>query len=200
MESEKTLSEKESLELISKMIQSAKTTISDDGIHYMVWGWGVMIAALVHFLLLKTGFQSPWIAWAILMPLCGVVVMLIGWRQERKARVKTFVEEFLNHLWIAFGVSMIVVLSFMQQIGADRVYPIIIVLYAIGTFVSGGALKFAPLKAGGIICWMLAIVAMRVTFEYQLLLIAASVLLAYIIPGYLLRRKYHRETTATIEA
>ncbi|HUM46941.1 MAG TPA: hypothetical protein PLD84_08435 [Chitinophagales bacterium] len=194
METEKTLSEKESFELISKMIQSAKTTLSDDGSHYMIWGWGVFVAAAVHFVLLKTGYPNPWLAWAVLMPLCGVAAMFLGRRQERAARVKTFVEEYLGYLWIAFGISMIVVLTFMQQMGAERVYPVIMVLYGIGTFVSGGALKFMPLKVGGIICWMLAIIAIRVVFEYQLLLIAASVLFSYIIPGYLLRRKYHRET------
>ena len=84
------------------------------------------------------------------------------------------------------------------MIGAAAVYPIIIVLYGIGTFVSGGALKFMPLKAGGIVCWILAVIAIRVDFEYQLLLIAAAVLIAYLIPGYLLKQKYHKQIASAI--
>lgn len=196
METEKNLTEKESRELISKMIYSAKTTISDDGSHYMIWGWGVFIAAAIHFVLLKAGYDQAWIAWFLLMPLCGVAAFILGRRQVRSARVKTFVEEYLSYLWIAFGVSLFIVMTEITQVGPERVYPIILVLYGIGTFVSGGALRFTPLKAGGIICWALAIIAMRVTFDYQLLLIAAAVLFAYIIPGFLLRRKYRMERNA----
>lgn len=193
METEKNLTEKESLELISKMISTAKTTISDDGIHYMIWGWGVFISAILHFVLLKTGYQQPSLVWVVFMPLCGVAAFVAGRRQRQQARVRTFVEEYLTYLWIAFGVSLFSILSFANEIGMNAVYPIIIVLYGIGTFVSGGALRFMPLKAGGIICWVLAFLSVRVEFEYQLLSIAASVLLAYIIPGYLLRKKYHQD-------
>ncbi len=193
MEAEKNLTEKESLELITRMINTAKTTISDDGIHYMIWGWGVFIAAILHYGLLKTGFEQPWISWMVLMPLCGVAAWITGRRQSRQAKVKTFVEEYLSYLWIAFGISLFLIINFSNQIGMETTYPIIMVLYGIGTFVSGGALRFMPLKAGGIVCWVLAFIAFRTAFEYQLLLIAAAVLAAYIIPGYLLRKKYHHE-------
>lgn len=193
METEKNLTEKESLELISKMINTAKTTISDDGIHYMIWGWGVFVAAIVHFILLKAGFQQSSLAWVVLMPLCGIAAYIAS-RRQRQIRVKSFVEEYLSYLWIAFGVSLFIILSFMNHLGSDNAYPVIMVLYGIGTFVSGGALRFLPLKAGGIICWVLAFFSIWVDFEYQLLCIAAAVLLAYIIPGYLLRKKYHQDT------
>jgi hypothetical protein len=194
MEEENTLTEKESLALISKMIQSAKTSIRDDGIFYLLWGWAVFIAALSQFFLLQSGFGYPWIGWAILMPLCAVVVMLIGWKRDKAGpKVRTFVGDFLGHLWMAFGVSLFIVL-FMGNVDQDNVYPIVIILYGIGTYVSGGALKFMPLKIGGIICWILAVATMWITFEYQLLILAAAVLLAYIIPGYLLSKRYDEET------
>lgn len=198
MNTEKTLTEKDSFELISRMIQSSKETLGDDGTHYMIWGWGVLIAALTQFILLQTGFEYDWLAWAVLMPLCGVIALIAGYRKEKKSRVKTFVESYLGYLWLAFIISMAIILTFMPTIGAAAVYPIIIVLYGIGTFVSGGALNFLPLKAGGIACWILAVIAIRVDFEYQLLLIAASVLIAYLIPGYLLKQKYHRQINSAL--
>ena len=71
-------------------------------------------------------------------------------------------------------------------------YPLIMVIYGIGTWVSGGILKFAPLIIGGVICWILAGMAFYFPFNIQLLLLAMSILLSYIIPGHLLKFKASR--------
>jgi hypothetical protein len=155
MESE-TLTEKESLEIISRMIRSAKTQLSDDGIFYLMWGWAVFVAAMGHFLLLKIDFDYPWIGWMVLMPLCAIATFVIGRRKNKQAKVKTFVEEFIDYLWMAFGIVLLIVLFFMAKL-QENTYPIIMLIYGIGTFVSGGALKFMPLKAGGVICWLFAV-------------------------------------------
>jgi predicted PurR-regulated permease PerM len=59
-----------------------------------------------------------------------------------------------------------------------------------GTFTSGRILQFPPLIAGGILCWILAAVSVWFEFDYQSLFAAFAILISYIIPGYLLRRKY----------
>ena len=72
-------------------------------------------------------------------------------------------------------------------------YPLIIALYGLGTFAAGRALRFRPLIWYGAACWLLTTVAFRVEFETQLLLlIAAAMLSAYIVPGHLLRNQYRR--------
>jgi hypothetical protein len=68
-----------------------------------------------------------------------------------------------------------------------------LVLYGIPTFLSGVILKFKPLSTGGFICWFLAVAAMFIPYEYQLLLLALAVACAWIIPGYLLRSKFKKE-------
>ncbi|HEX3024813.1 MAG TPA: hypothetical protein VHP12_06350, partial [Chitinophagaceae bacterium] len=63
----------------------------------------------------------------------------------------------------------------------------------IGTFVSGGLIKFRPLIIGGIINFILAVVCSRFSFDHQLLFAAAAILISYIIPGYLLRKQYQHQ-------
>jgi hypothetical protein len=82
------------------------------------------------------------------------------------------------------------VLGFMGRSGPENVYPMVLVLYGIATFVSGGVLQFRPLVIGGICCWVLAVAAMFLPFEYQLLALAAAVAAAYIVPGYLLSKQF----------
>jgi hypothetical protein len=71
----------------------------------------------------------------------------------------------------------------------SAVFPFFIMLYGLGTFVSGSIIKFRPLIIGGIIAWALAIVAAYVEYDYQMLFGAAAILISYIIPAYMLRSR-----------
>lgn len=187
---ENKLTEKESLHLIMSMIQTAKADISDDSFYYLLWGWLVLIASLTHYTLLQFQVDMAPMVW-MLMPLGGIITVVYGHKQNKKENRKTFVDEFMKYVLISFLVSLVTVLFFQSKLGLNT-YPIILVIYGILLFISGGALKFRPLMIGGVINWTMAIAAFFATFDMQLLCIAAAVLMGYIIPGYLLKRKFSR--------
>ena len=189
---DKPISEQESLQIIQQMIASAKSGIKDNGFLYLFWGWLVFAASLVnYFLQYVIDFNNPWIPWAILMPLGGIISGIYGARQRKKQKAKTYVGEFLRYLVIAFLVCLCITLFFMQQYQLNC-YPTVMMLYGIWLFVSGGALRFKPLVLGGIINWVFAVAALFVTFDYQLLMISAAVLLGYIIPGHMLKHQFKK--------
>ena len=111
-------------------------------------------------------------------------------KQNKKHQVKTYIESYLGYLWLAMGFAMIIIMFVMVKYHNQQSMPFFILLYAIGTFTSGGILQFKPLIIGGSICFILCILAFFVGDYYQLLLIALSVLVSYIIPGHLLKAKY----------
>ena len=100
-------------------------------------------------------------------------------------------DEFMKYVVTAFLVSMLIVLFSMQKLGPNT-YPMLLLVYGIWLYISGGTIKFKPLMAGGIINWAFAVGSMFVDFKMQLLFLAMSVLLGYIIPGHLLNRKYNQ--------
>ena len=87
----------------------------------------------------------------------------------------------------------------MYKVGPDVAYPFILILYGIGTFISGNILRFPLLIAGGIACWVLSLISFYVSFEYQLLLIALAVLLSYIIPGHVLKSLYAPHSLVAVQ-
>jgi hypothetical protein len=190
---EKQISEKESLEIITRMIQSAKSSISDSSIYYLLWGWLVFIALLSEYFLTRINWPYYFIGWMILMPAGFVAASVIGIRRGRKRGMKTYIDQFMSYLWSGFVISLLIVLSFMQKINADGIYPVIFVLYGLGTFVSGGVLRFRPLQIGGIICWSVAVASIYVEHNIQLLMGAILMIVAYIIPGYLLRTQFKKQ-------
>jgi hypothetical protein len=182
---DKTLSEKESLDLISQMLRSARTNLSENSFYYLFWGWLVFISALIHFGLMKMGFEWAPAIW-ILMPLGAVVTIIYSSRQNKQQTVKTHIGRVMGHLWLSLGVAFLITLICMNKIGLAT-YPVMMILYGVGLFSSGGALRFKPLLVGAVCCWIAAVVAIFQPFEIQLLCLAFSVLAGYIIPGHMLK-------------
>lgn len=180
---------KEQLQLITEMIANTKVRISEGSVFYLLWGWLVVLAAAVNYYLLQfTDTTQHWIVWPILMTLGGVFTAVISARKRKKVRVKTFVDRALSYLWTAFVVSLLLVLIGMVKLGPQKVYPIIIILYGLGTFVSGGILKFKPLMIGAVTSWLIGLYAFFVPFHIQLILISLAIIASYIIPGHLLAK------------
>jgi hypothetical protein len=78
----------------------------------------------------------------------------------------------------------------LSRYGWDKiVFPFFIMLYGLGTFVSGNIIQFRPLVVGGILAFALAVSSTFVDYDYQMLFAAGAILVSYIIPAYMLRHK-----------
>lgn len=189
------INEQESLRIIHAMINKTQGRVSDNGFYFLLWGWLVFVAAISQYTLLKIYHsEMNGLPWAILMPLGGLVSGIRGWRDGKKERVKTYTGEMLGYSGIAFGAGLAIVLVFMSVNGGWLLaYPMIMMVYGMWLFVSGGALKFKPLMIGAVIDWLCSIGSFYVKTEEIILVLAFAVLAGYIIPGHLLNLKYKRE-------
>lgn len=182
---EKQLTQEESLRIIHEMISAAKNDVKADAFIFLLWGWLVFVASIAQFILivLEKEYNSyPW----MLMPIGGIITAVYAIRQGKKDRTKTNVTESLKYTWIAFTAALLIIM-FFNSMSMWQVLPCFMVLYGIGLFLSGGALKFKPLIFGGMFCWMCAIAGFEVQNFYQLLILATAVFGGYIVPGYLLQ-------------
>lgn len=190
---ETNLSEKESMMLIASMINKAKNQVSENGLLYIIWGWVILICCVVQFLS-DQFFHYPE-AYYIWFSIYGVLIFQIVYlvRQKKSRITKTYTEEIIGFVWIAFAIGAMLMVFICIKLGVNQVLlPLLLVFYGLPTFLSGGILKFRPLIIGGISCWFLAFVSTIIPFEYQIILIAAAVIVAWLIPGYLLQIKYKK--------
>lgn len=196
MNNEKNLTEAESLDVIRRMIATAQNEIKDDSFYYLVWGWLVFSASVLHYALMSASYANDFLPWVVLMPLGGILTGWYTWRYERNQKAHTYVEEVMKYVLIAFLVSLFTVLFFMSKLGLAT-YPIVMLVYGMWLFVSGGAIRFRPLILGGVINWVIGIGAFFATFPVQLLLLATAVLLGYIIPGHMLKNRFRKQQSVT---
>lgn len=189
---EENFSPQQSLQLIQSMIDKTKANISYNRIYFLLWGWLTFIGITGQFLLkVVFHYRHHYLVW--LLTLVGVVFSLLYTaRRHRGAGAKTYIGEAMGYLWSGMAVSFFVlsfIITFLRVEKSGRLYcyPFFILLYGLGTFVSGKILQFRPLVVGGVFNWLLACAAVFFPFDYQLLFAAAAILTSYIIPGHLLQ-------------
>ncbi len=188
--SEEKFSPEQSLQLIQSMISKTKQDMSDNSIHFLVWGWITFIACAGQFVLKHIlEYEKHYYVWSLII--VGIVFNIwYGIKEDKIRKTRTYVGDSMKYLWIGMGISYFVLSMILTKIGwHSSVFPFFILLYGLGTFVSGSILQFRPLKIGGIIAWVLAIGAAYVEYDYQMLFGAAAILISYIIPAYMLRSK-----------
>jgi hypothetical protein len=178
------------LAIISEMIQTARKQFNEKGTIFLMWGWAVTIAAVAQFVLIQMDVEEnawPW----LLMPLTAIAQFFVMRKESKEEKVKTHVGAIMGRLWLIVGLSIGLTLVMSYFLGKNT-YPILLMLYAIGTFVTGSALRVNALVYGAIACWLMSVVSYFIDLEYQLLLLAAAMVVSYIIPGYVLNARYKK--------
>lgn len=184
----------QSLQLIESMINKAKNRFGENGHLYLIWGWVILVCSLFHFTALEYNLidRPEWV-WGLTWLAFGYQAFYLA-RQNKKVRVSTYTDDILKAIWLVFVCCGIIV-AFVTAKGGGLIilYPLILMLYGIPTILSGTVLRFSPLVVGGIACWVLSIVSLFVSLKYNLLLISAAVVFAWIVPGYLMKKRFSRE-------
>jgi len=184
----------QSLELIGQMINKAKNKFGENGHLYLLWGWAILACSLAQFILAYyVKWEHHYLVW-FLTWLVFIYQMIYLARKKKREKVKTYTDDIIKIVWITFVVLMFLFGFLFGKLMGEEYYkffnPGILALYGMPTVLSGAILKFRPLVIGGIVCWILSIISTYIPFQYQLLLLSAAVIAAWIIPGYLMRIRF----------
>lgn len=180
--------EKESLKIISQMINRTNYNVRQGSFQFLFWGWLIASISLIHYaLLLYSDMQHPESVW--LLTIVGFVIsMVVGFRKGREAKITTYADKLYMWIWITYAISMVVLFVIMQN-QLQNISPYILILTGFATFMSGQILMFNPLKFGGALFWMFSLLAYFLGSKYHLPITAFAVITGYLVPGHLLKTK-----------
>lgn len=207
---EKNLSEKESLVLITQMINKAKDSYHDTGIGAMMWGSIIAVCSLVKLSEIHFEYRLPFdIYWLTILAIVPQVFITIKEKKERK--VKSYDDSYMDYIWLAFGICILllivivnVIFHYLQPMVAEFrllggepgfkfqefISPLFLLLYGMPTFVTGAACRFKPMLWGGLLCWVCCIITLFTSFKIDLLLTALSAVIAWFVPGLIMEKEY----------
>ena len=184
------LTNEQSLKIITEMISKAKSNVARRGsFYFLLWGWVLLFGNLGYYLASKFEWlAAPHWVWIITLPAI-VITIVHGMRQDGSSSGSAGkLDNIYMNLWAAIGVALITVLAFMYKLEFNH-NAIILLLAAIGTYVTGKLIKFSPFFLGSLGLWIGAVVAFNLPVLDQYLVGAIAIVIGYLIPGYLLKKE-----------
>ena len=208
---EKQLTEKESLALITQMINKAKDSYHATGMGAMMWGAIIAICSMVKLSEIHFEYRLPFDIY--LLTIVAIIPQIfLTIREKKERKVKTYDDAYMDYIWLGFGICIFllifitnavfrvwepVAVEYRELTGhrspfrfSEFISPLFLLLYGLPTFITGAACKFKPMLWGGIFCWVCCLVTVFTTIKIDLLLTAASAIMAWFIPGILMEREY----------
>lgn len=202
------MTEKESLEIITKMIERTKERYSlGDGNIILMWGYlTVAVSLLVWGLLWLTRNNACNWCWFLIPLVGGIATPLMAKKKHEAGAAISYSDRIISRLWTAVGLSFLLLtvfcLFFTYALSVDcwvamLVYCLIVTPAA--EMVNGIVLKEASMQWGGAIALVIGLftlccvtggIVLYASWFMPLFIIAFIVMM--IIPGHIINRKASR--------
>lgn len=193
MMEERYLNEKESLELISQMIQNTQQRIrKNNGMPFLVWGYLSIVVSVAVWYLLKTTNEYYWNYLWFLIPGLGYPTMMYLLKKEEKG-MKTYIDKIISYIWISIGTASLVVTVGSIFFWHLPVLFIILLLVGTGTAMTALIIKFKLLIFLGFVCLFSSVLCLVVKDVNVILVFAFIFLIIMVIPGHILNYKNRKQ-------
>ena len=193
MENDQQLTNQKSLEIIQQMINQAKTNITDNGLGWLLWGSMIIFASVSTFVFIQTGAKDIFLGWNI-FGIFTIVMLSYDMFKPKRKTVRTYISDLLRLVDIGF-IACIFTIIFSINVAVDpnSGFGFFLMIFAFLMLIKGGAVKSRSLMIGAAVNWAGAIAMfLNKDFKYDMLIMAAAVLIGYIVPGFLLWQQYRR--------
>jgi len=201
------LSSEESLRLIEQMIGRARAAEKDSGRGWILWGWLLFMASIVHYGFIKAHINKGNLVWMVF----GIsAAMLVFYEQflrkyfvKPDLKVKTYTNELVNKFGIAFFVSLAIMVYGNNRLDLNNNglnFGYLLLLYGFWMFIHGSAFRYRLLIIGAIINWAgaLLIFYFKEKLGAEVLLVHAfCVAMGYLVPGHIALIKFGKADSLT---
>lgn len=185
---DKKLNEKESLELITQMIQNTKSKIvKNAGMPFLIWGYMTTIISLIVWYLLKETGNYYWQFLWFLLPTVAFPAMLLSQRKQQKM-TKTYIDRVVGYVWTVFGLGGFVFSCVSAFCWSLPALFIILLLMGMGTALTGMIVNLRVVTIGGTLGALSSLGCLYVDRFEQILVFAFAFVFMMIIPGHYMNR------------
>lgn len=184
---------REDLALIRRIMEETRQEVTDRGRHLVIWG-AISTAGLLAtwWAALGRGGVDPVLVWTGLLAAGWTASLYVGWRDGRRARVRTAGRRFLSGVWLAAAVTLTLVgvAGMFGEVLSNRSLPgVLSAILAMPILLTShltGERWLSWVAAGW---WLGGAVMLFVPGVYALPLMAGMALLLMAVPGGVLNAR-----------
>lgn len=187
------LTSEKSLEIIHQMINQAKTSITETGLSWLLWGSMLFLTSISTYIFIDIGAENIFLGWNIFGAVT-IILLAIDILKPKKKIVRTYVGDLMKTVDIGFVVCMFcIIISINIAVSPNAGFGFLLMIFAFLMLVKGAAVKSRSLIIGAVVNWIGTIaIFINKEFKYDMLIMAAAILIGYIIPGLILRSQYKK--------
>lgn len=203
---ENNFNEQDSLKLINEMISQARNNFQRGSATSSIFsGYVVAATAFANFILIfimENPAQSFWI-WLLMIPMT-IISAIISRRHNKHVGVKTHIDKIVSNIWIAFAISVGVLLFsiYGTAIAVKSSYlgilitPVILTMMGAAQFVTSVACRFKPYLYGALVFWA-GTFACVISYYFnagsaQFIILGICSILGLCIPGHIANKNAGR--------
>lgn len=181
------MTQSDSLAIISEMIEAAKKELKGEYFFFIFWGWlAIGIHVAHYYLLVYTKVEHPEMVWGLAV-FGGIYSAIYSVRRSKKQRVTSHIDKTIGYIWMAYGFTTLIIIGAGGKLNYAT-YPLITLLTAFPTFLTGIITKYKPLIFGGSLFWIFAVISFSVSPINQIIVGAIALAFGYLVPGYMLKK------------
>lgn len=192
---ERKISEKESIELISRMIRNTQRKMEQGaGTPMLIWGLATVVTTLTIWIIIRLTHNYYWNYLWFAIPVIGCIGMLL--RKKQPKGVRTYIDKMIAYIWLVLGGTGFILscLSILNIMWPFPILFVIILIMGMGTVLTGLVTEFKPFIIGGIIGMLLGIIQyLTKNYDVEMLTFAVAFFIMMVVPGFILnyRAKKH---------
>lgn len=188
----------EEIQLIREMIEKTKEKAAETWLFFSIWGFLIIAGIMGNYALAFIEVYSLiWINWIVFMLLGVVFTTFYVGRREKSRSKRTYAQESISHVSFACGIGFLLagfVFPVLKLYTYGEIPVVISVIVGILLFTIGGIYQWNLLKWSALLWWLGSVGMIFIHWHYRALTCIPLIILGYIIPGFILRSQYKKES------
>ncbi|MEN9686503.1 MAG: hypothetical protein RLZZ28_2289 [Bacteroidota bacterium] len=224
----KKLTEQESLQLITEMIQKAKGNFHENGTGPILWGTVIAVCGICTYFQIEYNWNTGWFSIWYLALIAIIPQIVIDIRERKQKMVKSHMCVAIDAVWQVYGFAIFALIFYFNMVpGASQTMiqnegrelmlknlqtgtlepirpfvlsqgSLLLLLYGIPTLITGIARNFKPMLIGGILCYVFFVISCFTPNKYDFLMNGLAAIGNWLIPGFILRKEFLKQRKANV--
>lgn len=191
---DKKLNEKESLELITQMIQNTRQSLdAGSGNMFLLWGYVSAVITIIVMLGVYLLKNDAWLWGFFGIPVLGYLLTFLLMRRQQEKPVKMYGDTILNELWKLIGscCCAIVIICLIEST-MFVILPLTGMILSIGSILTGVIIRYNKFTLAGVgFAMSIVMLSNALQNKHAAVLVGFIIVVIFslIIPGHILNSK-----------